>query len=64
MPKTVPLLNNREHCYEGDRTSDIELQKLAQRQVKPNSQAWEEGELVDIRLAEDLKRRRQERRSR
>jgi hypothetical protein len=33
---------------EGERTSDIELQKLAQRQVKPNSQAWEEGELVDI----------------
>jgi hypothetical protein len=49
---------------EGDRTSDIELQKLAQRLVKPNGKAWEEGELVDIRLAEDLKRRRQHKRSR
>ncbi len=49
---------------EGDRPSDVELQKLAQRLVKPNGEAWEEGELVDIRLAEDLKRRRNERRSR
>lgn len=49
---------------EGDRPSDAELQKLAQRLVKPNGEAWEEEELVDIRLAEDLKRRRQERRSR
>lgn len=32
----------------GDRTSDIKLQKLAQRQVKPNSQAWEEGEMFPI----------------
>jgi hypothetical protein len=46
---------------EGDRPSDVELQKLAQRLVKPDGEAWEEGELVDIRLAEDLKRRRQER---
>ena len=64
MLKTVPLLNNREHCYEGDRVSDVELQKLAQRLVKPDGEAWEEGELVDIRLAEDLKRRRQQKRSR
>jgi hypothetical protein len=49
---------------EGDRASDVELQKLAQRLVKPDGEAWEEGELVDIRLAEDLKRRRQERQSR
>jgi len=48
----------------GDRASDSELQKLAQRLVKPNGEAWEEGELVDIRLAEDLKRRRQQKRSR
>jgi hypothetical protein len=48
---------------EGDRASDVELQKLAQRLVKPDGEAWEEGELVDIRLAEDLKRRRRERRS-
>ena len=48
---------------EGDRPSDVELQKLAQRLVKPDGEAWEEGELVDIRLAEDLKRRRQQRRS-
>ena len=48
---------------EGDRTSDAELQKLAQRLVKPEGEAWEEGELVDIRLAEDLKRRRQQKRS-
>ena len=47
---------------EGDRPSDAELQKLAQRLVKLNGEAWEEEELVDIRLAEDLKRRRQERR--
>ncbi len=49
---------------EGDRPSDVELQKLAQRLVKPDGEAWEEEELVDIRLAEDLKRRRQERQSR
>jgi hypothetical protein len=49
---------------EGDRASDVELQKLAQRLVKPDGEAWEEGELVDIRLAEDLKRRRQQKRSR
>ena len=48
---------------EGDRASDSELQKLAQRLVKPDGEAWEEGELVDIRPAEDLKRRRRERRS-
>ncbi|MBD1890515.1 hypothetical protein [Coleofasciculus sp. FACHB-SPT9] len=53
----------RRHHYsqvegEADRTSDIELQKLAQRHVKPNSQVWEEEELV-----EDLKRRRQQKRS-
>ncbi len=47
---------------EGDRASDAELQKLAQRLVKPDGEAWEEGELVDIRLAEDLKRRRQQKR--
>jgi hypothetical protein len=47
---------------EGDRPSDVELQKLAQRLVKPDGEAWEEEELVDIRLAEDLKRRRRERR--
>jgi hypothetical protein len=46
---------------QGDRASDVELQKLAQRLVKPNGEVWEEGELVDIRLAEDLKRRRQKR---
>jgi hypothetical protein len=46
---------------EGDRASDAELQKLAQRLVKPDGEAWEEEELVDIRLAEDLKRRRQKR---
>ncbi|MEP0755748.1 hypothetical protein NDA03_26555 [Trichocoleus sp. Lan] len=49
---------------EGDLACDVELQKLAQRLVKPDSVAWEEGELVDIRLAEDLKRRRQQKRSR
>ena len=49
---------------QGDRASDAELQKLAQRLVKPDGEAWEEGELVDIRLAEDLKRRQQKRRSR
>lgn len=49
---------------EGDRACDLELQKLAQRLVKPDGEAWEEGELVDIRLAEDLKRRRQQKRSR
>ncbi|MBD1881252.1 hypothetical protein [Coleofasciculus sp. FACHB-T130] len=49
---------------EADRTSDIELQKLGQRLAKPNGEPWEEGELVDIRLAEDLKRRQQKRRSR
>ncbi|MBD1881249.1 hypothetical protein H6F70_20745 [Coleofasciculus sp. FACHB-T130] len=47
---------------EGDRPSDTELQKLAQRLVKPDGEPWEEGELVDIRLAEDLKRRRQQKR--
>jgi hypothetical protein len=45
------------------RLSDVELQKLAQRLVKPDGEAWEEEELVDIRLAEDLKRRRQQKRS-
>ena len=49
---------------QGDRASDAELQKLAQRLVKPDGEAWEEEELVDIRLAEDLKRRQQKRRSR
>ena len=48
---------------EGDRASDVELQKLAQRLVKPEGEAWEEGELVDIRLAEDLKRRQRQKRS-
>ena len=48
---------------EGERPSDVEIQKLAQRLVKPDGEAGEEGELVDIRLAEDLKRRRRERRS-
>ena len=42
---------------EGDRPSDAELQKLAQWLVKPDGEAWEEGELVNIRLAENLKRR-------
>ena len=51
-------------ALEGDRASDAELQKLAQRLVKPDGEAWEEEELVDIRLAEDLKRRRQQKRSR
>ncbi len=49
---------------EGDRASDAELQKLAQRLVKPDGEAWEEEELVDIRLAEDLKRRHRQKRSR
>ncbi len=49
---------------EGDRASDVELQKLAQRLVKPDGEVWEEGELVDIRLAEDLKRRQRQKRSR
>ncbi len=49
---------------EGGRASDVELQKLAQRLVKPNGEVWEEGELVDIRLAEDLKRRHRQKRSR
>jgi hypothetical protein len=40
-----------------NRSSEAELQKLAQRLVKPDGEAWEEGELVDIRLDEDLKRR-------
>ena len=48
----------------GDRPSDLELQQFAQRLVKPNGDVWEEEELVDIRLAEDLKRRQQQRRSR
>jgi cytidylate kinase len=48
---------------ERDRASDVELQKLAQRLVKPDGEAWEEGELVDIRLAEDLKRRQRQKRS-
>ncbi|MBD1902698.1 hypothetical protein H6F83_22585 [Coleofasciculus sp. FACHB-125] len=48
---------------EGDRASDVELQKLAQRLVKPDGEALEEGELVNIRLAEDLKQRRQQKRS-
>jgi hypothetical protein len=48
---------------EGDRASDAELQKLAQRLVKPDGEAWEEEELVDIRLAEDLKRRQRQKRS-
>lgn len=47
---------------EGDRASDAELQKLAQQLVKPDGEPWEEEELVDIRLAEDLKRRRQQKR--
>jgi alkylhydroperoxidase/carboxymuconolactone decarboxylase family protein YurZ len=49
---------------EGDRASDAELQKLAQRLVKPDGEVWEEGELVDIRLAEDLKRRQRQRHQR
>lgn len=48
----------------GDRPSDLELQQFAQRLVKPSGDVWEEEELVDIRLAEDLKRRRQQKRSR
>ncbi len=39
------------------------LQKVAQRLVKPDGEVWEEGELVDIRLAEDLKRRQRQKRS-
>jgi hypothetical protein len=50
-------------CEKVHRASDAELQKLAQRLVKPDGEAWEEGELVDIRLAEDLKRRQRQRRS-
>jgi hypothetical protein len=49
---------------EGDRPSDLELQTFAQKLVKPNGEVWEEEELVDIRLAEDLKRRQQHRQSR
>jgi hypothetical protein len=30
---------------EGDRASDVELQKLAQGLVKPDGEVWEEGEL-------------------
>jgi len=58
------LVERINELLEGDRASDVELQKLAQRLVKPDGEAWEEGELVDIRLAEDLKRRRQQKRSR
>ncbi|MBD2003846.1 MULTISPECIES: hypothetical protein [Cyanophyceae] len=47
---------------EGDRASDLELQKLAQRLVKPDGEAWEEEKLVDIRLAEDLKRKQKQKR--
>ena len=57
----VERINGLLEC---DRASDVELQKLAQRLVKPHGEAWEEGELVDIRLAEDSKRRQQKRRSR
>jgi hypothetical protein len=32
----------------GSCASDAELQKLAQRLVKPDGEAWEEDELVDI----------------
>ena len=31
---------------EGERPSESELQKLAQRLVKPDGEAWEEEELV------------------
>ncbi len=29
-----------------DRTSGVELQKLTQRLVKPNGEAWEEGGII------------------
>ncbi len=38
---------------EGDRASDAELQKLAQRLVKPDGEAWEEEELVGCQASFD-----------
>ncbi|HEY9741629.1 MAG TPA: hypothetical protein V6C90_14155 [Coleofasciculaceae cyanobacterium] len=57
------MLRHSQNWHLDSPPSDLERQKLAQRQLKPNSQAWEEGELVEIRLAEDLKRKWRERRS-
>jgi hypothetical protein len=45
------LLRHSQNWHLDAPPSDLERQKLAQRQLKLNSQAWEEGELVEIRLA-------------
>jgi hypothetical protein len=49
---------------EGDRPNDSELEKLAQVLTKANGELWEEEELIDIRLADDLKRRAKQRQQR
>lgn len=49
-----------EVLWRSTRSSDLELQKLVQQLVKPDGEAWEEGGIVDIGLAEDLNRRRQQ----
>ncbi|HEY9636713.1 MAG TPA: hypothetical protein V6D14_25160 [Coleofasciculaceae cyanobacterium] len=43
------MLRHSQNWHLDGRPSDVELQKLAQRLVKPDGEAWEEGELVDIR---------------
>ena len=48
MADAVIPMEKINELLEGDRPSDIELPKLAPRLVKPNGEAWEEGELVDI----------------
>ena len=45
----------------GDRATDEEMKKLAANLVKFNGAIFEEEELVDMRLAEDLKQRQQRR---
>ncbi|MDJ0744485.1 MAG: hypothetical protein QNJ32_14150 [Xenococcaceae cyanobacterium MO_167.B27] len=45
----------------GDRPSDEEIEKLADCLVKVNGSAFDEEELADMRIAEDLKQRQLER---
>ena len=54
-------LTRLEQLLLGDRATDEEIKKLAGKLVKFNGEIFDEEELVDMRLAEDIKQRQQRR---
>ena len=56
----IPV-NRLKKLLSGDRATDEEIKKLAGKLVKFNGEFIDEEELVDMRLAEDIKQRQQRR---